>query len=217
MPSATWIRAVIGLVAGAMLGLSALTGDSIDENGLRWLGGVAGGITLVLLAFDRWIWKWPVVRKLTELAGSRVIHGTWRGTLNYERDADGHPGHQPVFMALHQTYSSVRVRCYFPTTGSESASLVAAIEQDSHRHVLRYIYRSEVPAPERDRNRPTEGTVELRLVGRPVEEISGSYYAERNAARGTISFDGYCKKVAGSGGQATRLPYKDLPSTTAGR
>ena len=210
MPSPTWIRVVIALVAGAMLSLSALTGDSIDKQGLRWLGGVAGGVTLLLLAYDRWIWRWPGVRVLSELSGSRVIHGTWQGVLQYERDADGIAGQHAIFMAVSQTYSSVKLRCYFPTTGTESVALVAAVEPDSHRHVLRYIYRSEAPAPERDRNRPTEGTVELRLVGRPVEEIVGSYYAERNGARGTIVFTGHCKKVAGSGGHAERMVFKNL-------
>src|SRR5438874_2103486 len=103
MPSANWIRIVIALAAAGILALSALTGDSVDEQGLRWLGSVTGGVTLLLLAFDRWLWRWPLVRWVTELTGSRVIHGTWRGTLTYESDAEGRPGSHPLFMAVHQT------------------------------------------------------------------------------------------------------------------
>lgn len=212
MPSPTWIRIVIALAALSMLALSALTGDSIEREGLRWLGAVAGGITLLLLAFDRWIWRWPLVRKLTELGSTRVIHGTWRGTLRYAADADGAPGEQPIVMAVHQTYSTVQVRCYFPTNNSESWSLASSIERGAHRHVLRYIYRQQAAAPDRDLNRPTEGVCELALVGRPVDEISGSYYAERGG-KGTIAFNGYSRKVAGSGSQAQRLSYRDLPSS----
>lgn len=209
MPTATWIKVVIGLVAGAMLLLSALTGDSIDEQGLRWLGGIASGITLLLLAFDRWIWRWWGIRTLTELSGSRVIRGTWRGVLQYKADGQGNPGQQPCFMAVEQTYSTVRIRCYFPSRDSESWSLAAAIEPESHRHVLRYIYRQQAEAPDRDQNRPTEGACELRLVGRPVTEIVGSYYAERGG-KGKMTFDGYCPKVAGSAADAQGLEFRSL-------
>jgi hypothetical protein len=210
MPSANWIRVVIALVALAMVGLTVLTGDSINQQGLRWLGGIASGITLLLLAFDRWIWRWPLIRRATELSGSRIIHGTWRGTLSYVADGDGAPGEQRIFMAVHQTYSAVSVRCYFPTQNSESWSLTATIEKDTHRQVLRYIYRQQAAAPDRARNRATEGACELALVGRPVEEISGSYYAERGG-KGTIKFDGYSTKVAGSADHASRMAFRDLP------
>lgn len=210
MPTANWIRIVIGVTAGAMLAISALTGDSIDDKGLRWLGGVAGGVTLLLLAYDRWIWRWPLIRRLSELTGQRVIHGTWRGTLNYQADADGNPGQHSVYMAVHQTYSTVCVECFFPEKNSKSVSLTAAIEKGTHQHTLRYIYRQQAPAPDRDRNRPTEGACDLALVGRPVEEIAGSYYAERGG-RGTMTFDGFSRKVAGSAGQAQRFAYTTLP------
>jgi len=215
MPSSAWIRVIIVLAAGSMFVLSTLTGDSIDQQGMRWIGGVTGGITMLLLAFDRWIWRWPLIRRLSELAGARVIHGTWRGTLHYTRDADGKPGKQPIFMAVCQTYSSVKVRCYFPTTGSESVSLMAAIDRDDHRHVLRYAYRSDSDAPDRDTRRATEGTAELRLVGRPVDEIQGAYYVERNGGKGKINFNAHSLKVAGSAHQAARLSYRELPQSSS--
>lgn len=212
MPTANWIRIVIGLTAGAMIAVSALTGGSIDEDGLRWLGGAAGAITLLLLTYDRWIWRWPLIRRLSEITGQRVIHGTWRGTLRYQADGEGNPGQHTIFMAVHQTYSTVCVECFFPEKGSKSVSLAAAIEKGTHQYTVRYIYRQQAPAPDRDRNRPTEGACDLALVGRPVEEISGSYYAERGG-RGTMTFDGHSPKVAGSAGQAERFTYTSLPGS----
>ena len=61
MPTPAWTRIVIALVAAAFIALATLTGDSIDKNGLRWLSGVAGAIVLVLLAYDRWLWRWPLL------------------------------------------------------------------------------------------------------------------------------------------------------------
>lgn len=208
MPSAGWIKVVIGLLAAGMFGLAALTGDSIDRQGLRWLGASGSAITMLLLAFDRWIWRWPGVRTVSELTGARVIRGTWRGTLSYTADGDGNPGQQTIYMAVQQTYSTIDIFCYFPERDSESWSLTAAIEPGPTRHTLRYIYRQQAEAPDRDANRPTEGACELRLVGRPVTEIVGSYYAERGG-KGKITFDGHSRHVAGSARAASELAYQD--------
>ncbi len=215
MPSAGWIRIVIALVAAAMLGLSVLTGDSIDEQGLRWIGGVASGITLLLLAFDRWMWRWPIVRWFTELAGQRVIYGTWRGQINYIADGQGNPGSTAVYMAVHQTYSTISVRCYFPKTQSTSWTLAATLSKGEHRYELRYIFQQEAPAPDRDQNRPTQGACDLAIVGRPVQEISGSYYSERGG-KGTMTFDGHSRKLAGSAADAGRLRYRELRTDSSG-
>jgi hypothetical protein len=213
MPDARWIRIVVLLAAGLMFLLSVATGSSIDENGLRWLGAVTSGVTLLLFAFDRWIWRWPGIRTLVELGGARVLHGTWRGVLEYQADGEGQPGSQPIYMAIHQTYSKLKVCCYFPTKRSESWSLAASLDPDQHRHVLRYIYQQQAEAPDRATNRPTQGACELVVVGRPVEEIGGSYYAERGG-KGRIRFDGYSRKLAGSGLNAERLSYRNLPGAT---
>jgi hypothetical protein len=47
------------------------------------------------------------------LGGQNVRLGSY---VRFERDAKGQPGEQPILMAVHQTYSSVRLRCYFPMT-----------------------------------------------------------------------------------------------------
>jgi len=208
VPTANWIRAVITLAAAAVFGLSVLTGDSIDKQGLRWLGGVTGGVTLLLLTFDRWVWRWPVVRFLSELGGRRVIQGTWRGTFRYEADEKGEPGETSFYLAVRQTYSTVDVRCYFPRTGSTSRSLTATLLTDRHRHTLHFLYASTAEAPDRDRNRPHEGACTLAVVGRPVEELSGSYYTDRRG-RGTMITTEHNARVAGSLRHAERLRYRD--------
>lgn len=206
MPSPGWIRTIIGLAAGSMFAISALTGDSINEQGLRWLGGITGGITLLVLLFDQWLWRAPGVRRLSELAGSPVIHGTWLGTLDYQRDGEGNPGTTEIYLAICQTFSSVSVRCYFPKTQAESWSLTASFRPNDHRKDLHYIFQQQAPAPDRDHNRPTQGACELAVAGRPVRELSGSYYAERGG-KGKICADVYSPRLAGSLGDAERLDF----------
>lgn len=209
MPSPGWIRIVIGLSAGLMFILSALSGDSINEQGLRWLGGVTGGVTLLLLCFDQWIWRAPGVRRLSELAGHPVIHGTWLGVLEYQRDGEGNPGVTEIYVAIRQTFSSVSVRCYFPKTRAESWSLTASFRANDHRKDLHYIFQQQAPAPDRDHNRPTQGACELAVAGRPVVELVGSYYAERGG-KGMIAARDFSPRLAGSLAEAERLSFRDL-------
>lgn len=207
MPTSAWTRTVIFLAAGLMFLLSLVTGDSIDQDGFRWLGGVTGAVILAVLFFDQWLWRAPGVRRLCELAGHPLIHGTWRGTLNYERDGEGNPGRTDIYLAIRQTFSTVSIRCYFPKTRAESWSLTSALRKNDHRHDFDYIYQQMAPAPDRDRNRPTQGACHLQVAGRPVTELIGSYYAERGG-KGTIETREYCSQVAGSLAQAEGLDYE---------
>ena len=77
----------------------------IDHEGLRWLTGVASAVTLLLLAFDQWLWRAPGIRWLCEVSGRPVIHGTWWGRLDYENDGEGNPGTTEIYTAIHQTFS----------------------------------------------------------------------------------------------------------------
>jgi hypothetical protein len=209
MPSRGWIQAIIALVAALMIGLSAITGDSIDEQGLRWLSIVGGAVTLLLLAFDQLLWRLPGIRWICELARHPVIHGTWRGTLAYQRDGQGNPGQTEIYMAIRQTFSTVSVRCYFPKTDAESWSLASRLVQNDHRHDLRYIYQQQAPAPVRGENRPTQGACDLAVAGRPVRSLSGSYYSERGGT-GTIKLPARSRRLAGSLAEARRLDYSEV-------
>jgi hypothetical protein len=206
MPSPGWTRAVIFLAAGLMFLLSLFTGDSINQDGLRWLGGVTSAVILAVLAFDLWLWRFPGIRKICELAGHPMIYGTWRGSLDYQRDGEGNPGQTEIYLAVRQTFSSVSVHCYFPKTKAESRSLVASLLRNDHRHDLRYIYQQHAPVPDRDRNRPTQGACELAVAGRPVTALIGSYYAERGG-KGSIDAREYSRRVAGSLAEAEGLTF----------
>jgi hypothetical protein len=211
MPSPGWIRATIALAAALMLLLSLITGDSIDQEGLRWLGGVISAVILAVLAFDRWLWRAPGIRRVCETLGHPCIHGTWHGDLIYQRDGDGNPGTTAIYLAVCQTFSTVSVRCYFPNTGAESWSLTASLLKNDHRHDLHYIFHQQAPAPGRHLNRPTDGACELAVAGRPVRELVGSYYAERGG-KGEIDAREYSPRLAGSLAEAKGLALSLRPT-----
>jgi hypothetical protein len=209
MPSPGWIRIVIALAALAMLVVSLLSGGSEALPSVRSISIASATVTLALLLFDRWAWRWLGVRWFSEITGSRVLHGTFRGTFDYLEDGDGNPGAGTIYVAVQQTYSQISIRSFFPLTGSTSISLLAGLHGESHRHLLRYVFQHEAPAPDRASNRSTQGVCELAVVGRPVRELSGSYYAERGG-KGTISLFEHASEVAGSVAQAKGLTYTDL-------
>jgi SMODS-associating 2TM, beta-strand rich effector domain len=205
VPSPTWTRIVVGLVALLVVVIVVVTGQSIDENGYKWISGIAAGITLGLLAYDRWVWRWPLIRKLAEWTGTPVLHGTWKGTLDYEADADGNPGSIDFYMTVQQTYSEVEIHSYVST--SESHSMASKLERPSRgQRLLWFIYRSEAPVLGQQTNRPHHGGTKLVLVGSPVHEIHGSYWTDRRG-RGELRFDEYSKKAYGSFSEALAGSY----------
>jgi hypothetical protein len=205
VPSPTWTKIVVALVAAAVLAIVLSTGQSIDRNGYKWISGIAGAIALILLAYDRWVWRWPLIRRVAEWTGTPVLHGTWKGTLTYDADADGNSGSTDFFMTVQQTYSDIEIHSYVST--SESHSMAVKLDRPSRgQKVLWFIYRSEAPILGQATNRPHHGGVKLNLVGSPVSEIHGSYWTDRRG-RGELRFSEYSKKPYGSFAQTQAGTY----------
>lgn len=205
MPSKNWIKIVIGLFSAIIFGTSLLLGESIDESGLKWISATSSAVIMIVMIFDRWAWRWPLIKKVSEVSGRPVAHGTWKGVIEYERDGDGKPGTTECYFSIYQTYSSVEVRGFFTT--SSSYSMTANIDHPlSSQTRLIFAYRSEAPHGKRITNRPNDGTAILDIIGLPIEAITGSYYTDRGGA-GTIKLEQYNKKVAESFAQAAKLTY----------
>ena len=196
MPTKNWARITIALFAAIMLGISLITGDSLDENGIRWISGVSGAVILLLLIYDRSVWRWPLIRKLAENTGRPVIRGTWKGELEYTKDAKGNPGSIDFYLSVDQTYSLLTIRGFVST--SESYSLTASIDRPlPNQRRLVFAYHSHAPHPSRNKNRPHDGTAILNIIGISAKSLSGSYYTDRGGS-GTIQLTDYSPNKATS-------------------
>jgi hypothetical protein len=183
-------------------------GESIDANGLQWISGASSAVILMLVVYDRWLWRWPLVRKAAEYQGRPVIHGTWQGQLKYKKDGQGNPGTTPVYLSIAQTYSTVQVRGFFTT--SESYSLTADIDRPlPNQRRLVFAYHGEAPHPNRDNNRPHDGTAMLNIVGIPAKHIKGSYYTDRGGS-GEIKLTEYTPSLSESYEDAESKQYQKL-------
>lgn len=208
MPTKNWTKITIGLFSAIIFATSLITGQSIDQDGLKWIATSSSAVIMLLLVFDRWAWRWLLLSKISELLGHPVIHGTWKGVIEFDKNEDGVPGSIDCYLSIYQTFSTVSVRGYFGT--SNSNSLTAAIDHPyPTRTRLIYVYHSEAPHGKRDKNRPNDGTVVLDIIGRPVESITGSYFTDRGGT-GRIILDQHSGKVSESRAHALRQKFTKI-------
>lgn len=208
-PNKNWIQVVIWSFVVLMLLTSYLTGKTVDSDGLKWVSSIATVITFAVLIFDRWLWRAPIIRWIVIRLGVPIVHGTWKGKLNYDADADGKSGSVDFYLRIKQTFSSVTL-CGFVST-SESYALAASIEKTkTATPQLVYMYRSEAPHGKRTNNRPHDGASVLKLIGAPVRSIEGSYFTERPGGSGQIVLTRKSGKLAQTFDDAKALTYKVL-------
>lgn len=205
-PTANWTKASIGLFAGIILIFSLATGAHIENEVYKWTTTAMSAATLLVLAFDRWIWRWPGVKiVINYLRMPPVLHGTWAGEIQYDKDSKNNPGKIPVYLVIRQTFSDIKIISYVST--SQSSSLTAEISKSEHgSRQLAYAYRTLVPYGTRKDNPSTDGLAVLGVVGTPVRELSGSYFTDRGGS-GRIVLGAHSPKLAESFSDAKNLRY----------
>jgi hypothetical protein len=172
MPTAAWTRAVIALAAAIWVLIVFLSGKPLDWTWAKSLGLVAAIVVWILLAYDRWIWKWPGICRLTKRP---VLHGTWKAELKTDFPAREHEVIES-YIVIDQTYSRLCVRMLFDR--SESQSMNGDIVYENGRCTLYYIFRSDKRALERNGNPPSRGGAELRIARRPALRLEGDYWTD---------------------------------------
>lgn len=182
-PAPTVRYAVSGSSAayGLALYLADLRLDTTTKQVLAYLPAVAA---LVVVAFDLWIWKWPLIHR----AVSRPrIDGTWLGTLTPDSESQIPPGGNrgPITTAvmIDQTYWSVTATLLTAESRSNSTSAAIIANGGSRtQRVLAYTYRNEPAQEHRHRSQPHVGASEFHISGRSPEEMSGTYWTARFSA-----------------------------------
>ncbi len=200
------IKIVIVLYSITILGLSFVTGQSIDANLFRWISGSTSAVVIIWTAYERWIWRKWIFRYIAQFLSVPILHGTWKGILKFDRDQKGESGEADIYVAINQTLTSVSVRSFFKKP-SASKSITAKIEEEPDRRKLVYLYKSEAPHGERDDNRPHDGASVFDIVGNPVKKLLGSYFTDRKGS-GTVVLDRYSPVLAENFDDAEKLEYK---------
>jgi len=213
MPTSNWTRLVIGLAAAITLGIVWATSGQLDTAYAKATVTAASVVTLFLLSFDRWRWRYAPFRWVVRRP---VLHGTWKLTQRTTYKPRAHETMES-YLVIHQTYSTIRVNGLYAISDSQSLSADLAIEKS--RCVLSYIFRTDAHTMHRTGNPPSRGAATLKVGRQPRLHLEGDYWMERgtrgsvqSVARSSKTYDTY-----EAARQATYKPHRvqDEPAADA--
>jgi hypothetical protein len=137
-------------------------------------------IALLILAYDRCLWRLPLVRRLT---GVPLLAGTWRGTLVSTYSCSDVRQRQPILVAMliTQTASTVTVSLF--TNESMSTSTTALLTRlKDRRWSLSWSYENTPCATVRDRSVRHRGKAEANVGIENGAILGADYFTDRHTS-----------------------------------
>lgn len=186
MPNRTVVQGIVAVAAFVWaIGLT-LQGVNVEWTWLRWYSLAVAIVIILLVGFDRWMWRWWPFKLLVRHPD---ISGTWKGEFRSTWDGEGKTETAPTreaFLVVRQTFSSVAVTLL--TEESRSRSVVASLSapRDSDAS-LSYTYMNTPKLRHQDRSRIHHGTAFFDIHGPPVDCLDGCYWTDRDT-KGDFEF-----------------------------
>jgi len=125
-----------------------------------------------LWLFDRFIWRWPLIRKLH---GIPYLGGEWKGRVR-RPDSSGNIVDSQVSAFVQQTWTQIQLEI----VGEQSRSIIRSLSMNVaplSRKSLIYIYEVHPRAEMIGRNVRGDGCQELLLVDKDIME--GGYFSSK--------------------------------------
>jgi SMODS-associating 2TM, beta-strand rich effector domain len=157
------------------------TGIRLQHDARQLLAYLPSAFGLLIILFDSWAWKWPVIHNLT---GRPRIDGTWIASLRPHPDSHipsgGNRGPIQAAVMIDQTYWSLGITLMTRESASHSTAASLRRNGDSRdRQILTYTYANEPMQEHRPRSQPYVGATQLRVGGRRPTQIAGTYWTDR--------------------------------------
>jgi hypothetical protein len=190
------------ITGAAWLLLLLVNGVAVRLDWLKHLSAVVSVAMVSVGAFERWLWRLPVIRPM--LAKRPVILGTWRARMTPASSPDGAAVRgSEGYMVVRQTFSGLSMRLL--TQESSSETLVGSITRsaDGLFEVVG-VYRNTPDVTVRGRSPIHLGALLLRVHGDPPESLAGQYWTDR-ATVGTIELTTRQRRLAHSFSEAEFL------------
>lgn len=193
MVSRTQIQVAITLAVviwGAML---LVDGVALKGSYLRPYSAAVGGASVLMIVYDRWLWRRKLLRRLSHRPD---IRGTWKGVLQSswkDPSTSQQVGPTAVFLAVKETYSTIAVSLLT----AESSSVAVASSLEVAKGEASTVWITYVNTPGiliQSRSRPHHGAMKLEIHGSPPQRLRGSYWTARETS-GEINFEGRSRKI----------------------
>jgi hypothetical protein len=201
MPTANWARIVIAFAALVSAVIVLATGGTVDINLAKAVATASTVVILFLLAFERWLWRWPGIRRLH---GRPIIRGTWKTELRTSYEGRKEEVIE-CYLVIDQTYSRICTRMLFDR--SRSSSMSGDLVRENGRCVFYYVFRSDKHALEPATNPPNRGAADLTIALKPSPHLEGDYWMEVGT-KGRVRTTGHSKTAYDSFAGARQGMYK---------
>lgn len=162
------------------------SGGQLHSSWLRFYSVAVTAIGVLVALWDRLLWRLPFLQSIH--GTPRNLRGTWQGTLRSQwinPNTGKSPEAKTVYLAIHQTASSVSVRLL--TDESESRSSFGRVIGDGIETSLNYVYLNTPDNSIQDRSRIHHGSTALKVTGQPATRLRGHYWTDRDS-RGELDF-----------------------------
>jgi hypothetical protein len=180
------IQIVAGVTAALGLLLVIASGKDGASTFLKTYSYAVTITTMLFLAYDRWLWHLPWVRKST---GKTDLRGTWKGYLqsSFKRNGVVIPP-IPLILRITQTASSIKLTLF--TEESSSITDQARVSKDNDgRWKVTWTYSNAPRVSVRDRSDRHLGAAEVFVAS---DGLRGSYYTDR-LTRGELDLKEWSK------------------------
>lgn len=170
------------------------------EGSFRSLGYGVGTLSVALVGFERFAWRWPLVRWAVRRPD---LCGTWQGTL--VSDYEGVKSRHEVCLVVHQTFATLRLSLL--TRESQSHAMAASVVEEADGRVsVFYGYRNDPRLEHQGRSRPHRGAVQV-WVAEDGRGLAGEYWTDRRTT-GSLELRLVSRRRAGSWEEAVGLGEK---------
>jgi SMODS-associating 2TM, beta-strand rich effector domain len=195
MKRAVLIRVVAAVVLAVFVAGAWLTNGRLDLGWVRFFSTAVLAATLLLGAWDLWLWRLPAVQRIPGVP--RRLRGTWQGTLTsfWPDPAAGgaHPPPKTVYLVVHQTATLISVKLL--TDQARSSSVLGDLSVVDSTPVLTYVYRAQPDLRHAKRNPMHHGSTVLTVSGRPPSRLKGRYWTDRDS-KGELDFEHWRPELA---------------------
>jgi hypothetical protein len=193
MLNKTQVQIVITIAVAVWAVMLALQGVALKTSYLRPYSVAVGAAVLLMLGYERWFWRWPVLKRL---ARRPIVHGTWAGILRSSW-IDPSSGELvppiPVYLSISQSYSTLALRLMTAESSSESMAISLIPPRNGSPAVIWSAYVNTPGLSIQHRSRIHRGTVRLEVHGAP-DRLIGTYWTDRRTA-GEIELDRHIPRL----------------------